>query len=108
MVIKPSPNHIFWLIRATALGKDTKASKVRTRHNSFEESQSICCFPVVHVELYLFDIAGLNSTLNYDHAVPQTLVQLCVMEDRCSPTVNLRCSCRLKSVFILLHLYSHR
>lgn len=30
MAIKPSSNHIFWLIRPTALGKDMKANKIKT------------------------------------------------------------------------------
>ena len=31
MVLKPSPNHIFWRIRATALSKDMKVNKIKTR-----------------------------------------------------------------------------
>lgn len=108
--VKPTTNHIFSLVSAEALGKAVKADIIKTRlaillmniHKTF-----LC--PVVHVEHGLFVIAGPNSTLIYDHAVPWTLsVQLCIVEERRSPTVNSKRGCRLKSVVLLLHLYSHR
>lgn len=109
--VKPSSNNIFRLIRTSGLGKERKANKVRTRLDMLVVKIHKVVFTALlfHVENYLLGLAGPNSAQIYGHAGSQNLSgKPFVPEESCSSTVSLKCTCRLKSVVVLLYPYARR